>query len=407
MTTRGSALLRGNVLWLSVVSLLNDAASEMIYPLLPIFLASIGGGPVILGVIEGIAESTASLVKLASGWLSDRRRRRKPLILWGYSLAALTRPLLSLATAPWHILAVRFSDRIGKGLRSAPRDALLAASVSADRRGRAFGIHRAADHAGSVIGPLVAAGLLLLMPGQYRFVFAAALVPGLVTVATIFARVTEQRTSGDAGPAMPAAGSVTPSLQAPAIQDAGAGTRSILPVLAVFALFTLGNATDAFLLLRAGQLGVSVVAIPLLWALLHVSKMTFNVVGGTLSDRFGPGRSIVAGWLVYALVYAGFAFGTSIAHAYILFLVYGLFYGLTEAPEKALIAALSHEHGRGAAFGAYHFAIGIAALPASVLFGVVWSGAGAHWAFLMGAGIALVSAFLLPFALRSHTRVPA
>jgi MFS family permease len=135
--------------------------------------------------------------------------------------------------------------------------------------------------------------------------------------------------------------------------------------------------------------------------------MAFNVVGGALSDRFGPRRSIIAGWLVYALVYAGFAFGTGIAHAYILFLVYGLFYGLTEAPEKALIAALSHEHGRGAAFGAYHFAIGIAALPASILFGVVWSGAGAHWAFLMGAGIALVSALLLPLAMRSHDRVLA
>ena len=410
MTTRRSFLLRGNVLWLSVGSLLNDAASEMIYPLLPFFLATIGGGPVVLGVIEGIAESTASLVKLASGWLSDRRRRRKPLIVWGYSLAALVRPFLALATSPWHILAVRFTDRIGKGLRSAPRDALLAASVTADRRGRAFGVHRAADHAGSVIGPLVAAGLLLLMPGQYRFVFAAALVPGLLTVAAVVTRVREDPDSGDAGPAGIRAQAVTPAPHAhdaPAAQSAAA--RSLLPVLAVFALFTLGNATDAFLLLRARELGVSVVAIPLLWGLLHVSKMAFNVVGGALSDRFGPLRSIIAGWLVYALVYAGFAFGTSIAHAYILFLVYGLFYGLTEAPEKALIAALSHEHGRGAAFGAYHFAIGIAALPASILFGVVWSEAGAHTAFLMGSAIAAAAAVLLPVALRARpsSAVPA
>jgi MFS family permease len=384
--------LGGNVLWLSVVSFLNDAASEMIYPLLPLFLVgTLGAGPAVLGVIEGIAESASSLFKLLSGWFSDRFRRRRPLVLAGYGGAALARPLIALATAPWHVLAVRFTDRVGKGVRTAPRDALLAAAIPAEMRGRAFGFHRAADHAGAVVGPLVASLLLLAFAGSLRPVFAIALVPGVLAVLVVVSRVREERPPETDRPAD------APRMEgdtATGIAPTGLGP-SFIRFLLVLVVFTLGNATDAFLLLRANDVGVATAAVPLLWGVHHVSKMVWSVPGGALADRIGARPAILAGWLVYAATYAGFAFASEAWHAWALFLVYGLFYGLTESPEKALVASLAPAHLRGSAFGAYHAAIGIAALPASVLFGVIWQRAGATPAFLYGAGLALVASLLL------------
>lgn len=395
------ALLQGNVLWLSLVSLLNDAASEMIYPVLPFFLVGVlGATPVVLGTIEGIAESTASFLKLGSGWLSDRVRRRRPLILAGYAVAAAARPLIALVTAPWHVLAIRLSDRVGKGLRSAPRDALLAESAPPERRGAAFGIHRAADHAGAVIGPLLATGLLLLLPGRIRWVFLLAIIPGLLALLVILLRVRETPGAPPAGPRHPAGPRGLAGVRA-ALRGPLAG------VLVVIVIFTLGNATDAFLLLRAQELGVPLTLIPLLWGLHHVSKVIWSLMGGALADRIGSVPSIVAGWLVYALTYAGFALAGTVWQAWALFLFYGLFYGLTEAPEKALIARLAAPGGRGSAFGAYHFAIGIAALPASVLFGALWVMFGAPTAFFVGAALALLSALLLPLVRLPRAEAPA
>jgi MFS family permease len=394
---RTGRVLRGNVLWLSVVSFLNDAASEMIYPLLPLFLTqTLGAGPRFLGAVEGAAESASSFLKLFGGWLADRTGRRKGLVATGYAIAAAGRPLIAATTAAWQVLAVRLADRVGKGLRTAPRDALLAESVPPERRGAAFGVHRAADHAGAVAGPLLASGLLLLFPGDLRTVFALALVPGLLTVAAVLWKVREPPpaapvTSMDAGPPLPRLRELGP----------------VLPrYLGVVALFTLGNASDAFLLLRAAQLGVPTAAVPLLWGVLHLSKVAFSVAGGRLSDRVGPRPAIVAGWLVYAAVYAGFAAAAQAWHAWALFAVYGLFFGLTEAPEKALVAALAPAGRRGSAFGAYHFAIGLTALPASLLFGVLWEALGAEAAFLAGAGVALAAAALLPLALRGRPGSP-
>jgi MFS family permease len=387
----GPAVLRGNVLWLSLVSLLTDLSSEMIYPLLPFFLTAVlGAGPAFLGVIEGVAESTSSLLKLASGWLSDRLGRRKSLVLVGYGVASVARPLIALASAPWQVLLIRFTDRVGKGIRTAPRDALIAESVPKQQHGTAFGYHRAADHLGAVLGPLVAAGLLLLLPGRYRLVFALAALPALLSVLILASRVRESRTS------------------APLERKAefrgfrGLGRRFYV-FLGVVLVFTLGNATDAFLLLRAQDLGVPLAMIPLLWGLLHVSKMAFNVVGGRLADRIGPRPAIIAGWLVYAAAYTGFAFASTSAHVWALFIFYGLFFGLTEAPEKALVAAVAPPGQRGAAFGAYHFSIGLAALPASALFGLVWLKAGASAAFLMGGALALISAVALTAVARPRS----
>jgi MFS family permease len=386
-------LLRGNVLWLSIVSLLNDTASEIIYPLLPLFLTTtLGAGAALLGLIEGAAESASSFLKLASGWVSDRFGRRKPPVFWGYTIAAVARPLIAIATAPWHVFAIRFADRIGKGIRSAPRDALIAASVPAEQRGSAFGFHRAADHAGAVLGPLIATALLaLVFQGRLRPVFALAAVPGLVTIAIVVWKVRETPAAGPPTPRRSRAAAVPPA------HDLG---KPFLRYLAVLLIFTLGNASDAFLLLRANDLGVAVALVPLLWGVHHVSKMVWNLIGGALSDRIGARRAIVAGWLVYAGTYAAFAFASTEWHAWALFIIYGLFYGLTEAPEKALVAAIAPAHRRGSAFGAYHFTIGLAALPASVLFGVLWDVASARAAFLTGAALALIAALLLPLLVR-------
>ena len=376
-------ILRGNVLWLSVVSFLNDVASEMIYPLLPYFLTqTLRASAAFLGVVEGIAETTASLLKLFSGWFSDRIGRRKPLVFWGYGIAGVARPMIALATAPWQVLAIRFSDRVGKGIRTAPRDALLAASVEPALRGRAYGLHRAADHAGAVIGPLIAMGLLLLLPDRYRVVFALAAVPAILSVILLAVLVKEE------GPRKP----VVKGETFEGFRDLGSRFYGYLLIVLVF---TLGNATDAFLLLRAQELGVTLAILPLLWAVLHVSKMLWNLAGGTFADRFGPRAAIVSGWAVYAATYAGFAYSSEAWQAWVLFIIYGVFFGLTEAPQKVLVAAVAPDRRRGAAFGAYHFSVGIAALPASVLFGVIWDRFGPRNAFLFGASLAIAAAVAL------------
>jgi MFS family permease len=375
-------VIRGNVLWLGIVSLFTDLSSEMIYPLLPFFLTqTLGAGPAFLGLVEGVAETTASVLKLASGWFSDRVGKRKPLVLIGYGIASIARPLIAIAVAPWQILAIRFSDRVGKGIRTAPRDALLADSVDVAHRGAAFGFHRGADHAGAVIGPLAASGLLLLMPGEYRIVFALAAVPAFISVLILWTRVREND-------------SLDPAPAKVRFEGWAMLPKELRWFLVVVVIFTLGNATDAFLLLRAQQLGVPIAMIPLLWAALHVSKMGWSIPGGMLADRMGSRVAIVSGWLLYAAVYVCFALASAPWHVWALFLVYGLFYGLTEAPEKALVALLAPQNKRGAAFGAYHFAVGVAALPASVLFGILWQRFNSTTALLAGAVLSLAATSL-------------
>jgi MFS family permease len=408
-------LLKGNVGALAGTSFLNDTASEMAYPLLPLFLVgTLGAGPAFLGMVEGIAETTASLAKLGGGFLSDRVGRRKILVVLGYGVASVIRPLLALAAVPWHVLAVRFTDRLGKGVRSAPRDALLVDSVSPDRKGTAFGLHRAADHAGSVLGPLLAAGLLLLAPENLRLVFALTAIPGVMTILILIRGVREvvpQASTPDSEVLDPATESGDDPPGSKGTPPSSASLRSLGPsfprYLAVLLLFTLGNASDAFLVLRAQDLGVPLVALPLLWGVFHLSKMVWNVPGGILSDRFSPLPMIIGGWLVYAGVYAGFALAGSAWQAWALFGIYGLFYGLTESPEKTLVAELAPSHLRARAFGVFHFAVGLGALPASLLFGILWQWKGAPVAFGAGAVIALVSVGLLPLALGVRGKSPA
>jgi MFS family permease len=371
-----------NVIALGAVSFLTDVSSEMIYPLLPVFLtATLGADAAFVGAIEGAAETTAALLKLASGWWSDRVRRRKPLVVIGYGIASVARPLVAIAQSAAQVLAIRVFDRVGKGIRNAPRDALIAESVDPSIRGRAFGFHRAMDNAGGVLGPLIAFAVLTWHFAALRTVFWLAAIPAFLSLIVLVVFVRDvPRPAARSGGAAKGLDLTRPM-----------GAR-FWKVLGVIFLFTLGNSTDAFLLLRANQLGVPVALAPSLWAALHVVKTASNVPGGVLSDRIGRRPTLIAGWLLYAVVYFGFARASAAWEAWALFALYGLFFGLTEGSERALVADMVSLESRGTAFGWYNLAIGLGALPASLLFGFVWDRSGAPVAFLMGASLALVAA---------------
>lgn len=385
MAERQRKPLNKGVLALGFVSFLSDVASDMIYPLLPDFLTrTLNAGPAALGLIEGVAEATASLMKAVSGWWSDRARRRKPLVVLGYSIATFARPLVGFASSWAQVLAIRFADRVGKGIRTSPRDALLADIVPAGERGRAYGVQRAMDNAGAVAGPLLAALLLRFAFDDERSVFLLAVVPGIIAIAVLVARVRE-------APRPPAA---VPAPASPRRDGRPLPTR-LWAVLGIFALFALASSTDAFLLLKAGDSGVPLWQIPLLWAAFNGVKAAAGVPGGILADRMGHVRTILVGWAVYAAAYVGFALAATAAQIWALFAFYALFYALTEGAERALVADLAGAHARGRAFGAFHASIGFASLPASVLFGVWWKVFGSRTAFLIGAGIAVLAAFAL------------
>ncbi len=378
--------LSRNVVILGVVSLLNDSASEMIYPLLPMFLTAVlGAGPVALGVIEGVAESLVSLLKLYSGYVSDRVKRRKAWIVAGYSISNVIRPLIAFAGAWLHVLALRMADRVGKGIRTSPRDAMIADSTPPEFRGAAYGFHRAMDHGGAIIGPILATGLLLLLQDDLKSIFLLSFIPGLMAVVILLSCLREKASREP----LRAAGGL--NLRC-ALAEVPVSFRKYL---AVILIFTLGNSSDAFLLLQAQKLGVPTALLPIIWVTLHIVKMGASVPGGMLSDRIGRKKLIVSGWIVYAFVYAGFAFASTQWHAWLLFAVYGLYFGLTEGVEKALVADLAPAHLRGSAFGLYHLTIGIAALPASFIFGLVWDRVGVSAAFGLGAGLALLASALL------------
>jgi MFS family permease len=371
------------------VSFFTDTASEMVYPLLPLFLTRVlGAGAMSLGVIEGVAEAANSILKVVSGRLADRWGAPKRLVLAGYGLSSMVRPFIALASSWLHVLVLRFTDRLGKGIRSSPRDAMLATFADSANRGRVFGFHRAMDHAGAVLGPLLASAFLYLRPDDYRTLFALTLIPGIVVILILW-RVPDTR-------------------KAPAAEIQGAAPDPVtqFPVtarlpsefyraMAVILLFSLGNASDAFLLLRFADVGISAFWIPLLWSAIHVVKTVSSLYGGQWSDRLGRRHVIGAGWLIYAGVYGAFAVTDSAAMLVIVFLIYGLYFGLTEGVEKAWVADLAPAAGRGNAFGIYNAVIGIGALAASLLFGFIWTRVSPPAAFYTGAGFAVTATALL------------
>jgi MFS family permease len=386
------------VVAIGLVSLLNDASSEIIYPLLPVFLAgSLGASARVIGTIEGLAESISSLLKLFAGYLSDRLAKRKLLVVAGYSLASIARPLLAFAHSWNQVLAIRLTDRIGKGIRTAPRDAMIADTVSVEQRGLAFGFHRAMDHGGAVIGPLIGYVLVLIFvaktssptTSEFSKIFLAASVPALIAVMVAIFFMRE-----------------SPVHAAPESQVTKLSLRgfdsNFKRFLLVLALFTLSNSSDSFLILRAMDSGVSVAMVPLLWAAHHGSKVLSSLLGGDLSDRLGRKRLIVSGWVLYAAVYAGFAFATNTASLWILFLIYGIYFGLAEGAEKALVADLVRPEQRGTAYGLYNLAFGVTVFPASFLMGMIWDWKGPAVAFLVSAVMGATAAVLLLIFVRPH-----
>jgi MFS family permease len=365
-------------------SLFTDAATEMVYPLLPVYLSRVlGVGAASLGIIEGVAEGVNSLLKIVSGRLSDRWSRRRSIVIAGYLLSSLARPFIAVTTGWAQVLAIRAIDRTGKGIRGAPRDAMLAELATPLTRGRVYGFHRAMDHTGAVIGPLIATIFLIAWPGEYRALFALTVVPGALAVWMLF-KVPEQ---------------VRARPEAVANRRSEIADRKLSPrwwaVLTINLVFSLGNSADAFLLLRLSSALGNEAFLPLLWSSLHVVKASLSMYGGGLSDRIGRKSVIVAGWCIYAVVYLAFATADSAAWLVTWFLVYGIYFGLTEGTEKALVADLAPVDARGTAFGFYNAALGGGALLASIVFGMLYERLGHGVAFGMGATLAAGAAVLL------------
>lgn len=420
---------------LGIVSLFTDAASEMIYPLVPVFIAALGSGAILLGVIEGIAETTASMLKLVSGIISDKIGKRKLLVLIGYTISSLVRPFTGLVTAAWQIIIIRMFDRVGKGIRTAPRDALIASSVDESIRGKSYGYHRAMDSTGAVIGPLMAIITLLVLflvfglkdpVTALRWTFIIAIIPGILAVLTIVLFVKESAP-------VPGSGKLfTFSLKS--------FDKNFRNYLLIMILFTLGNSSDAFLLFRvqeaihksgavvnivngivplqkmvsnfgdeASQAKViNILFLPLVWAFFHIIRVIFSKPLGALSDKTGRKVVINIGWAIYAFVYISFALlvflspNLQVIATFVLFAIYALFYAFTEGAQKAFVADLVSDENRGTAFGLFNFSIGLGALPASLIFGFLYSyfdkvipGYGGTVAFGFGGLIAIISMVLL------------
>lgn len=386
--------LPNNVFTLSLVSLLNDTSSEIIYPLLPAFLAlTLGASPFAIGIIEGFAEFISSLLKLFSGYLSDKLQNRKLPIFSGYALSSLMRPLLAFVTSWQQVLFVRTADRIGKGIRIAPRDSLLASSVSEKKHGFVFGFNRAANYLGAVIGPAIAFVLLYFLAedtskptaAEYKQIILLAAIPITLGLFVILFLVNEEK----AKKSLKEFDSASMKFS---IREFDGNFKRFL--LIIF-LFTLSNSTDAFLLLQIESAGIPLAFLPLLWMFLNLSKAMSSLICGDLSDKLGRKKLIFTGWILYAFVYCGFAFISNVWQALALFLVYGISFGLTEGVEKALVADLVPNKKRGTAYGLYNLAFSVAVFPASLLFGTLWMVFNASSAFLVSALISISAAFLI------------
>lgn len=377
--------IKKNVFFLGLVSFLTDVSSDMIYPLLPVFLTDVlGASRLFVGLIEGIAESTASLLKIFSGWFSDKIGKRKPMVISGYSLSSISKPLLALVISGWQVLLLRFGDRVGKGIRTSPRDALIAESSSEIKRGASFGLHRAMDSAGAIFGPILAFLLLPLLNENYRHLFLLASIPAFFSVLILFIWVREAKKRR-----------MAEDLQ---IKRGFAFDSKFKLFILVVAIFTLGNSSDAFLFLRAKGLGLKLVFIPLLWGLFNLVYTLSSTPAGILSDKIGRRKVILIGFAVYGLSYFGFAFATNPYHIWLLFALYGFYYGLSDGALRAFVADLvKDEDKRGTAYGFYHGAVGLCALPASLILGYLWQAFSASVAFSFGAILAILAGVIFYF----------
>src|SRR5437764_4273943 len=375
------------------VSLLNDFASEMIYPLLPAFVTGVlGGGAGALGALDGAAECAAAVGKLAAGRLADRATLRGPMIVLGYFIAVVVRPVIAVTGAAWEVIGLRVVDRLGKGLRTPPRDALIADLTPAEMRGRAFGLQRGVDHAGAVLGPILAWWLLASGSAGLRTVIGASAVPGVVVLVLAYWAVEGGRGRQRAVEVLPDASPLPPStvIYRPPPP----------PALLAISAFYLLRMPDTLIILRSQQLGVPVAVVPLLWAAVHVVRSASSFAGGAASDRLGPGQTMWLGWLVYAILAVGMARAGTAAAAWGWFLGLGLVAGLTESPERSLVARLAGAH-RGSGFGVDHGVTGFAALVGGVALGIVVPRHGAMTAFLAPAAGAMALVLAWPLVARA------
>ncbi|HXB98706.1 MAG TPA: MFS transporter [bacterium] len=378
------AWLTRQVLALGLVALLTDMGTEMGMPLLPALIAGLGGGAVAVGLIDGLADAVAALLQVWAGRASDRSGRRKPYVFAGYSLSGLVRPLFGLAAAPWQVVAVRSADRVGKGVRKPSTNALLDQAATPATRGRVFGFYDAMDNAGQMLGPLLAMALLQAFAENLHKTLLCAIVPGALAALVVAFLVREHRA--------PKAAQAEPFPWIP--------PKAILPVLLPIAVFSLGNASDLFLLLKVHQGGAALWTQALLWAGYSAFKVVSALLGGKLSDRIGPRLTISLGWAFYAAVYTAFALATSLGAMTALFLAYGLFHGMSEGPLKALVGSLTPAKHKSTGYGWLGLTTGLVSLPAGLLFGWLWDAHGAPAAFGTGAGLALLGLALLWLAPR-------
>jgi len=386
--------LNPNIFFLGLVSFFTDVSSEMVFTLVPLFLANVlGAAPVLIGFIEGVAESAASLLRIFSGWLSDKLHKRKFLAVIGYGLSTLAKPFMYIATTWGFVLGVRFTDRLGKGIRTAPRDALVADSVSAEERGKGFGIHRAMDTFGAALGLVVAAGIVFLLQrgslelvrDTYQWLVLIGIVPAALALFMFFFVREPQKGSGSQ--ILHSKESSSCSDNSSRCAKTGFDNRFKL-FLGIMFLFTLGNSSDAFLILRAQNLGNSVLHILLMLVLFNAVYAVVSTPSGILSDKLGRRRIIVLGWLIYAFAYLGFATASASWQVWLLFAFYGVYYGMAEGVARAFIADLVPEEKRGTAYGLFHGVVGITLLPASIIAGWLWQTISPAAPFYFGAGLA-------------------
>jgi len=382
--------LNPNVFFLGMVSLLTDVSSEMIFTLIPLFLSNVlRAGTPIIGLIGGLSESADAIFRIFSGWLSDRIGKRKSLAVLGYSISTIAKPFMYLAASWGSVLAIRFGDRVGKGIRTSPRDALVADSVSAGERGRGFGLHRAMDTFGAVLGLAIAAIIVYLVQSgglelsleTYQWLVLVGVVPAVLAVLVLLIFVKERERK-------PSPGDI--SSQVGFKQVGGFDTRFKL-FLAIMAVFTLGNSSDFFVILRAQNLGSPVLYIVLMLVVFNVTYAASSLPAGMLSDKLGRRRVITLGWFIYALVYLGFAVASSLWQVWLLFACYGLYYGVVEGVARAFVADLVPEEKRGTAYGLYHGVVGLTLLPASLIAGWLWQAISPAAPFFFGAGLAFLA----------------
>lgn len=372
--------LEKNVFFVGLTSFLTDTTTKMIYAVMPLFLLSLGASKTELSLIEGIAESTASVLKALSGWWSDKIGKNKPFMIVGYAFTAMLSPLFAFVFTPLQVLALRFAERVGKGIRTAPRDSLIAASSGENTKGRSFGFHKAMDNSGAIIGPLMAFGILSLFPGDYRKVFIFAAMPAILGLAAIIIFVKEAK--------------IENAKKLAEISPKDFSKKYYL-FLAIVFIFTLGNSTDALLLVKASDVGIQSTFIPLVYLLFNSVSVLFAVPAGMLSDKIGRERLIIFGYIMYSIIYFGFGRTSSKVMIIMLFALYGLYSAATDGIQKALVSDIIPKDKRGTGLGLYNCLLGITLLPASIIAGWLYDNINNRAAFYYGSVLALIAAVLM------------